>query len=90
MMLVFVASVLAADEITLIGTVHPIAWDESDNVFAAAIATKKGEEYVIVKDSMGKSLFKLAYKRVEVTGVVRENTLGEKTIKARKYKVIPE
>jgi hypothetical protein len=89
-MFVFVAGVMAGDEITMIGTVHPIAWDESDNVFAAAIATSKGEEYVIIKDSAGKSLFKLAYKKVEVTGLVRENTLGEQTIKVRKYKVLPE
>jgi hypothetical protein len=86
----FAANVFAADEITLTGTVHPIAWDDSDNVFAAAIATSKGEEYVIAKDSMGKSLFKLAYQKVEVTGVVRENTVGELRIKVRKYKVIPE
>jgi hypothetical protein len=89
-MFMFTANVLAADEITLIGTVHPIAWDDSDNVFAAAIATTKGEEYVIAKDSIGKSLFKLAYKKVEVTGVVRENTRGEQKIKVRRYKVTPE
>jgi hypothetical protein len=81
---------MASDEITLTGTVHPIAWDDSDNVFAAAIATSKGEEYVIVKDSLGKSLFRLAYKKVEVTGRVRENTRGEQTIKVRKYKILPE
>jgi hypothetical protein len=90
LMFVLVAGVMAADEITMTGTVQPIAWDGSDNVFAAAIATKKGEEYIIAKDSMGKSLFQLAYKKVEVTGVVRENTRGEQIIKIRKYKVVPE
>jgi hypothetical protein len=90
LMFVFVAYAPAADEITMIGTVHPIAWDESDKVFAAAIATSKGEEYVIAKDSVGKRLFKLAYRKVQVTGVLRENTLGEQTIKVRKYKVIPQ
>jgi hypothetical protein len=89
-MFVLVANVPAADEVTMTGTVYPIAWDDSDNVFAAAIATSKGEEYVVVKDSMGKSLFKLAYKKVEITGVVRENTLGERVIKVKKYKVLPE
>lgn len=90
LMFVFVPGVTAGDEITMTGTVHPIAWDDSDNVFAAAIATSKGKEYVIAKDSMGKSLFKLAYKKVEVTGLVRENTRGQQTIKVRKYKVLPE
>lgn len=86
----FAANVLGTDEITMTGTVYPIAWDDGDNVFAAAIATSKSEEYVIVKDSLGKSLFNLAYKKVEVTGLVRENTRGEQTIKVRKYKVLPE
>lgn len=90
LMCVFVPGVMAGDEITVTGTVHPVAWDESDNVFAAAIATSEGKEYVIAKDSIGKSLFKLAYKKVEVTGLVRENARGERTIKVRKYKVLPE
>jgi hypothetical protein len=81
---------MAVDEVTIAGTVHPIEWDDRDRVFAAAIATTKGEEYVIVKDSKGKSLFKLAYKKVSVTGVIRKNTRGEQTIKVRKYKLIPQ
>jgi hypothetical protein len=80
-MFVFAGKVLAASEVTITGSVHPVEWDDSDNVFAAAIATSRGDKYVIAKDSVGKSLFKLAYRKVEVIGVVRENTRGNKRLR---------
>lgn len=86
------ADVFAADEVTVTGTVYATAWDVNDNVIAAAIAGsgEEYEEYVIVANDVGKELFKLKYKVVKATGVLGQDSEGNKTITVTKYEVMPE
>ena len=82
----------AADEVTVTGTVYATAWDNNDNVIAAVIAGsgEKYVEYVIVANAAGKELFKLNYKAVKASGVIGQDSEGNKTIAVTKYEVMPE
>ena len=83
------ANLFAADETAIIGTVYADDWDEDNNVIAAFIVSL-GEEYVIVKNAIGKELFKLDNKVVKAFGVIGEGSEGTKTITVTKYEVMPE
>lgn len=83
-------NVLGADEVTITGTVYAAAWDENENVTAATIVAWTGEEYAIVNNAIGQQLFKLDSKDVKATGIVGEDSEGNKTITISKYEVIPE
>ena len=87
---VFAMSVFAADEVTVTGTVYPTALDENNNVTAAVIASSMYEEYVIVTNALGKELFELKYKVVKVSGVIDQDTEGNKTLTVTKYEIIKE
>ena len=82
-------NVFAADEVTVTGTVYPTALDENDNVIAAVIASM-GEDYVIVANAVGKKLFELEYEVVKTSGVIGEDSEGNKTFTVTKYEVIKE
>jgi len=82
-------NIFAADEVTVTGTVYPTALDENDNVIAAVIASM-GEEYVIVNNAAGKELFKLEYEVVKTSGVIGEDSEGNKTLTVTKYEVMKE
>jgi hypothetical protein len=84
----YATNVFAADEVTIIGTVYAEAWDENDNVIAAVIVSM-GEEYVIVKNATGRELFKLNYKDVKASGVIGEDSEGNKTLTVTNYEVMP-
>jgi len=86
---VFATNVFAADEVTVTGTVYATAWDNNDNVIAAVIGDM-GEEYVIVANAAGKELFKLDFKVVKVSGVIGEDSEGNKTLTVTSYKVMPK
>jgi hypothetical protein len=82
-------NVYAADEATVTGTVYATAWDDNDNVTAAVIAGL-GEEYVIVQNAVGKELSKLNYKDVKASGVIGQDSEGNKTLTVSSYEVLPE
>jgi hypothetical protein len=83
-------NVFAADEVTVTGTVYPTALDENDNVIAAVIDTSMGESYVIVANAVGKKLFELEYEVVKASGVIDEDSEGNKTLSVTSYEVISE
>ena len=87
--LVYATNVLAVDEATVTGTVYATAWDDDDNVTAAVIAGF-GEEYIIVQNAVGKELLKLNYKDVKASGVIGEDSEGNKTLTVSSYEVMPE
>lgn len=86
---VFATNVFAADEVTVTGTVYATAWDDNDNVTAAVIAGVGGE-YIIVNNAAGKELFKLDFKAVKASGVIGEDSEGNKTLTVTSYEVVPE
>lgn len=83
-------NVFAADKVTITGTVYSAAWDENDNVIAATIVAGTGEEYAIVDNAAGKELLKLEYKVVKASGVIGEDSEGNKTFSVTNYEVMPE
>lgn len=83
-------NVFAGDEVTITGTVYAAAWDENENVTAATIVAWTGEEYAIVNNAIGQQLFKLNAEDVKATGVVGEDSEGNKTVTVTKYEVMPE
>lgn len=84
------ANVCAADQVTITGTVYAAAWDDKDNVTAATIVAGTGEEYTIVDNAAGKELFKLDFKVLKVSGVIGEDSEGNKTLTITNYEVMPE
>jgi hypothetical protein len=82
-------NVLGADEATVTGAVYATDWDDNGNVVGAVIVAS-GEEYAIVNNAIGQQLFKLNAKDVKATGVVGEDSEGNKTITVTKYEVNPE
>ena len=82
-------NVFAADEVTVTGTVYATTWDDNDNVIAVVIASMDGE-YVVVNNAAGKKLFELEYKVVKASGVVGEDSEGNKTLTVTSYEVISE
>lgn len=105
----FVAMAAAAylapltDEVTIMGIVNSIDWDEDDNVIAVAITVSYEsepeeeeepvvftEDYVVSNNEKGKELLTYIGKTVEATGAVVEDEDGNKTISVSSYKVIEE
>jgi hypothetical protein len=78
------------DEGTIIGTVNAMAWDDDDNVIAASIMSSSGEEYAIVNNTVGTNLFSLDNKVVKATGVVSEDSEGNKRFTVTNYEIMPE
>jgi hypothetical protein len=88
---VWAARVLAtdADEVTIIGTVYAVDWDEKGNVIAA-VMSGTGEEYQIAGNAVGQQLFKLDKKTVKATGVIGEDSRGNKSLTVTQYEVVPK
>jgi hypothetical protein len=78
------------DEGTIIGTVYAVAWDDDDNVTAATIMSSSGEEYAIVDNAIGRNLFSLDNKVVKASGVVSEDSEGNKRFTVTNYEIMPE
>ena len=82
-------NVFAADEVTITGTVYAVTWDDNDNVTGATIVGM-GEEYAITANAVGQELFKLDNKVVKASGVVGEDSEGNKTFTVTNYEILPE
>lgn len=78
------------DEGTIIGTVYAVGWDDNGDVTAATIMSSGGEEYAIVDNAIGRNLFSLDNKVVKVSGVVSEDSEGNKRFTVTNYEVMPE
>jgi hypothetical protein len=82
-------NVFATDKVTIMGTIYAEAWDDNGNATAAVIVSMD-QEYVIVKNATGKELFKLNYKDVKVSGIIGQDSEGNKTITVTNYEILPE
>ena len=82
-------NVLAAEQVTITGTVLAMDWDDEGKPIAGFIHSM-GEGYQIVDDAMGRQLFKLDHRAVIVSGVVGEDSEGYKTISVISYEIIAE
>ena len=87
--LVCATNVFAADEVTVTGTVYATAWDDNGNVIAAVLACS-GEEFIIVANAPGKELFNLNYRDVTASGVIGQDSEGNRTLTVSSYEVLPE
>lgn len=81
---VSLTNVFAADESTIIGTVHVAAC----NVGAVSLMTSPGEKYAIVNNDLEKALFKLDKTHVKASGIVGEDSDGNKTLTVTSYEII--
>ena len=88
-MLALAANLFAAGEVTVTGTLYAVAWDEDDNVIEAVISGEGGE-YIIVNNSVGQKLCKMAGAYVEVTGVIGKDVEGNRTITVVDYQATTE
>ena len=81
--------VVAAEQVTITGTVYAVDWDDKGNAIAAIISGMGGE-YQIIDNAVGNELFKLNNKFVKATGVLGEDSEGNHTIAVTKYEIGPE
>lgn len=88
--IVCLTNVLYAAEVTVTGTVYISDRDDNDNVTDAVITTNMGDDYIIVPNAAGKELFELNIKVVRASGVVGEDSDGNKTLTVTNYEVMPE
>lgn len=87
--LVIATNVFAVDEVTITGTVYPIAWDDNDNVIAAVISGPD-EDYAIVDNAIGRKLSQQTSRDVKATGIVGKDSEGNKNITVVKYEIMME
>lgn len=83
-MFVLAASVFAADEVTITGTVYPSVLDDNANPTEVVIMNEAGD-FTVVDDTVGRQLLKLAGKDVQVNGVVKKDDQGRRTITVLNY-----
>jgi len=62
-------------------------WDDNGNVLGASLFVSAEKDYMIIKDKKGSELFQLDYVDVEVTGIISEDSYGNKTIRVIEYKI---
>lgn len=88
-MLVFAGHVLAADEVTITGTLNASAWDDNDNPTEVVITNEAGD-FAVVDDAVGQQLLELAGRDVQVNGMVEEDNEGRRTITVLNYTLITD
>ena len=72
------------------GIVTPINWDDDDNVIAVSISTPEEEEYFIKESPLAEELCELIHQCIRVTGVIKEDEYGEKSIYLEDYDLVEE
>ena len=72
------------------GIITAAEWDEDNNIITLKLSTQDEEEYFIALKKSGKKLLKLITQYVEITGAVKENKYGEKSIVPESYKAIQD
>ncbi len=78
----------ASETVTITGTVFEDDWDQNDKPIAVVIEAEDGQEYRVASEGKGKEILELGDKDVKATGVVVEDSEGQKTIKVTAYEVI--
>lgn len=87
LVLLFAPNVLAAEQVTMAGTVYPVGWDENDQVVQAVIVSGD-KEYLIVRDAIGQELFDMSYRDVKVIGQLGEDSEGNPTVTVMEYEML--
>ena len=77
-------------QITTTGVLVPTDWDQEGRISAIAISTPREEEYLINNDAIGEELLDLYGAEVLVTGIVSEDSEGNKTLAVEKYELLGE
>jgi hypothetical protein len=77
-------------QITTTGVLVPTDWDSEGSISAIAISTPREEEYFINNDEIGEELLDLYGAEVLVTGIVTEDSEGNKTLTVKKYELLGE
>lgn len=85
----FSLRVFTIDNATITGIVEAMAIDDNDNITSVSIETKDGP-YDVVNNAIGKKLLKLVGRYVKVTGIVGEDSMGNRTITVRTYEILTE
>jgi hypothetical protein len=76
-------------EVTIKGFVAADEWDDRDNVVGIAISTDD-EDYRVELNKTGEELFDFLDEDVEVTGMLREDRDGNKSIRVTSYELLEE
>ncbi len=96
----FVTGLMAQDVETYTGMVKGIDWDDDGNVLSAALVFDLEEEdedgnietlsveFLIEDDAIGKQLYELDGRAVEVVGEVSEDDEGVVSIKVKSFKIV--
>jgi hypothetical protein len=94
------SNLIAQDEETYTGVVKGVEWDDDGNTIAAVLVFDFEEEnelgdietitieYIIEDDDMGKQLYELVGKTVEVIGVLSEDDEGQNLLKVESFTLI--
>ena len=75
---------------TVTGIVTPTDWDENGNVVVASVSTSSEEDYIIADNEMARGLLELSGAQVMVTGIVNNDSRGNKTITVKKFELLEE
>lgn len=78
----------SADQVTIVGKIYGVAWDEDYNIMSAVIFTEDGKEYLIIDDAKGKELLKLENATVKASGAIGKNAEGTETFTVAGFEVI--
>jgi hypothetical protein len=73
-----------AKEVTIIGTVRALEWDEDNNVVGVYILGEEDEEYVVQPNDKGTELLDYVGLDVSVTGLAREVD-GERWLVVKRF-----
>jgi len=87
--LFFAAHVFATDEITITGVLCASAWDDNDNPTEVVIKNEAGD-FAVVNNAAGQQLVELAGKDVQVSGAVKEDNEGRRTITVLNYTLMTD
>lgn len=80
----------AEGSITIRGLLVPVDWDEKGNIIETAVSTYFEEEYLIEQNAKGEALLPFLRQRVKVSGIVRLNDRGRKSITVEKYEILED
>jgi len=82
-------------EVTLVGTVRDMEWDDDDNVTGVAIMVTEGEgdemdtmSYFVTNDDKGRELIQYVSRAIEATGTLSYDDFDDPVITVTSYKLL--
>lgn len=77
-------------EVTIDGVIAAETWDDNFNLVGARIVSPDGRGYILEGDFFTAGLLELVHERLRVTGIVREDEDGSKTLFVTEWEVLDE